>query len=78
MKWLSKLKVEDLFPTEYGLMDSFGLNRIFKLIIVIAVVFGLIFSFFMIFKVLFFLMGLILCDLLVLVGFKVGIFCLNV
>lgn len=33
MKWLSKLKVEDLFPTEYGLMDSFGLNRIFKLII---------------------------------------------
>ncbi|MEL4427983.1 hypothetical protein AAEH84_19620 [Shewanella indica] len=54
MKWLSKLKVEDIFPTEYGLMDSFGLNRIFKLIIVIAVVFGLIFSFFMIFKVLFF------------------------
>ncbi len=54
MKWLSKLKVEDLFPTEYGLMDSFGLNRIFKLIIVIAVVFGLIFFFFMIFKVLFF------------------------
>ncbi|QIJ06000.1 hypothetical protein [Shewanella chilikensis] len=54
MKWLSKLKVEVLFPTEYGLMDSFGLNRIFKLIIVIAVVFGLIFFFFMIFKVLFF------------------------
>ncbi|QTE80820.1 hypothetical protein [Shewanella algae] len=54
MKWLSKVKLEDLFPTEYGLVDSFGLNRIFKLIIVVAVFFGLIFSFFVIFKVLLF------------------------
>lgn len=33
MKWLSKVKVKDLFPTEYALVDLFGLGRIFKLII---------------------------------------------
>ncbi|WP_335912454.1 hypothetical protein [Shewanella indica] len=36
MKWLSKVKVEDLFPTEYALVDSFGLSMIFKLIIFVV------------------------------------------
>ncbi|GGE78090.1 hypothetical protein GCM10011520_18270 [Shewanella carassii] len=36
MKWLSKVKVEDLFPTEYALVDSFGLSIIFKLIIFVV------------------------------------------
>ncbi|WP_335924276.1 hypothetical protein [Shewanella indica] len=36
MKWLSKVKVEDLFPAEYALVDSFGLSMIFKLIIFVV------------------------------------------
>ncbi|TVP11917.1 hypothetical protein AYI96_06445 [Shewanella sp. MSW] len=36
IKWLSKVKVEDLFPTEYALVDSFGLSIIFKLIIFVV------------------------------------------
>ncbi|GAB1054365.1 MAG: hypothetical protein WAqPseu_03520 [Shewanella algae] len=38
VKWLSKVKVEDLFPTEYALVDSFGLRRIFKLIIFVVAI----------------------------------------